>query len=345
MNKAEMKKVLLVKTRAMGDTILSTAALNSLRDSLPDSCQIHVMAPAPWHVLLEEHPSVDRLWVVNKKSGLIEKMKQIRDIRRERFDAVFALHASNSTAWIAKLSGAPNRSVHFHGITDSNRFSTVEISGKGQIKPILERDFDAIKAIVPAAEMKKTSLVIAECAKNEAQKILDQKKLKSPYLVIGLGASRPAKMWPVERFHQLAQRWISEKKGSVIVIAGPDESELASSFANDENTLVRLGGDLMVNAGLIARAEWFIGNDSGPKHLAVALGVKTLTLFGPENPFEWHPYDRKAHPVIFIEGLSCRKALAEGLPEWCGIHQCVEQKHRCMREISVDQVRNKLWER
>jgi ADP-heptose:LPS heptosyltransferase len=74
----------------------------------------------------------------------------------------------------------------------------------------------------------------------------------------------------------------------------------------------------------------------------VALGVKTITLFGPENPFEWHPYAKDEHPIAYVENLPCRKSLAPGLPEWCAIRECVSEKHRCMREIAVEDV-TRLW--
>ena len=65
--------------------------------------------------------------------------------------------------------------------------------------------------------------------------------------------------------------------------------------------------------------------------MAASLGVPTVTLFGPENPTEWHPYDRAKHPVFFLADLPCRMVHSSGDLPWCGIPLCVREQHRCMQ--------------
>jgi heptosyltransferase-2 len=91
-------------------------------------------------------------------------------------------------------------------------------------------------------------------------------------------------------------------------------------------------------AALISQASVFVGNDSGPRHIAVALETPSVTLFGPEHPFEWHPYPTERHPYLFIDGLACRRDALPGYPAWCGIEPCEVEQHQCMRLIGVDQV-------
>src|SRR5690606_32730203 len=91
-------------------------------------------------------------------------------------------------------------------------------------------------------------------------------------------------------------------------------------------------------ASVLRHCALFCGNDSGPKHIAVAVETPTVTVLGPEHPFEWHPYPRERHSYLFIESLACRKDADPGMPAWCGLDVCVEERHRCMRDIGVEQV-------
>ena len=133
------------------------------------------------------------------------------------------------------------------------------------------------------------------------------------------------------------------------IVTGPGEAEERFSAQVLDHLRARglraLGaggkGDFAHAAGLgvrrlacaLSAVRCYVGNDSGPKHLAVAVGVPTFTFFGPEDPGEWHPYPRAAHPVFFRPGLDCRR---EDNGRWCGLEECNLQgaaRHRCMEEL------------
>jgi ADP-heptose:LPS heptosyltransferase len=96
--------------------------------------------------------------------------------------------------------------------------------------------------------------------------------------------------------------------------------------------------NVRVLAARISGLNVLLGNDSGPRHLASALGVPTVTLFGPEHPLEWHPYSVDRHPRLFIEPLPCRKNAEPGSPPWCGLQECIIEAHQCMTRIGSDEV-------
>jgi heptosyltransferase-2 len=129
------------------------------------------------------------------------------------------------------------------------------------------------------------------------------------------------------------------------IITGPGEAE--ERFGGEVIDQLRAKGlrprdggkgDFIHAAGLGVRelaaalsvCRAYVGNDSGPKHLAVAVGIPTFTFFGPEDPVEWHPYDRALHPVFFLPGLACRR---EDQGRWCGLQLCTEERHRCMADL------------
>ncbi|MDR3606062.1 MAG: glycosyltransferase family 9 protein [Oligoflexia bacterium] len=353
-----------MKLRALGDTVLMTAALAELKRAWP-AADIHVAVTSTWAPLLENHPAVSQIWKYERFEDRGARAKSVMrlalKLRREHFDCVVNLHASPSSAMIAFATGAPIRSIHFHGHKDRNRHSTVEIPGKGIVKPIIERDMDAVRALgiqVPSGRL--PQIYIHEREREEAAQRLSRSGLAStgPLLVIGLGASRPAKAWPIERYAELAVRWANDVKGGrVLAVLGPSEKSEFDDFLKAlERSLLKQVSDPGLHAAIRSRitaerdlslrqlaavmtlASVCAGNDSGPRHIAVAVGCPTVTVFGPEDPFEWHPYDRKIHPLLYIENLPCRRDAMPGMPPWCGVHVCVQEQHRCMAMIDVDSV-------
>jgi heptosyltransferase-2 len=161
-------------------------------------------------------------------------------------------------------------------------------------------------------------------------------------LGIALGASRPTKSWPIERFVEAAKLWKEKTSGGVVVFTGPGEKALADEFkaklGSTEGVLFEDNMSVRELAAKLSRLSVFLGNDSGPKHIAVALHVPTVTVFGPEHPFEWHPYSKERHPYFFIENLACRRDAMPGMPAWCGLENCVVEGHKCMTQIAAGPV-------
>lgn len=346
------KKILAVKFRQMGDTLIVTPALEQLRKHFPDA-EIHVAVTKAWAPLLENHPAVNRIWVYEEPKAHPLKVASMLlmglRLRSQNYDCVLNFHASSSSALLSRLSGAPIRAIHFHGAFHKNEFSTVSIPGKGQVKPAIERDMDVVRGL--GIEVKENFWPRIFLTKDELSRVSSELLLsekKKPILGIGIGASRPTKIWPVDRFAQLAEQWIKSSGGSVVVPFGPGDMELKEKFLSSLSPEISGNVFCFDNlpirklAALLSHVNVFAANDSGPRHLAVAAGVPTVTLFGPEHPLEWHPYPADRHPRFFIDGLNCRTPTAPGWPAWCGLQSCVHENHKCMKNITVDQVFTKV---
>jgi heptosyltransferase-2 len=355
------KKVLALKLRALGDTVLMTASVRELRRAYPDA-ELHVAVQTPWASVFENFPGVHKVWTYDRHRDPAARAKALTrfalKLRRERFDCVVNLHASPSSATLSFASGAPHRAVHFHGHRDRNRYSTVRIPGKGVLKPIIERDMDTVRSLgleVPEGRLPRIFLSPAEVTRAEQR--LELQGFASPLLGIGLGSSRATKCWSLERFAEVSVRWATDTGGSVVAFVEAGERERGLGFlkAVDESlrrlvpeiraraaVRARIGLETLLDirflAAMLSRCAVLLGNDSGPRHLGVAVGLPTVTLFGPEHPFEWHPYPLDRHPRFFIEPLECRKDAQPGMPAWCALDVCVEQGHRCMALIGVDAV-------
>ncbi len=353
------RKILAVKLRALGDTVLMTAPLLELRKSFPNA-EIHVVVTRAWATLLEGHPAVDKIWFYDRHREATARARAIAGLalklRKEKFDWAINFHASPSSATLCYALGAKTRSIHFHGHKDKNRYSTVVVPGKGVLKPVIERDMDTIRALgvnAPVGVLPQIFLRNEEI--ESAKRKLAGLGLPGPYLCLGIGASRPTKRWPMDRYASIALRWCDETQGSVLVFNSLDETRERDEFYAEVGKKSvewyidprarhavrdRIHNETQIElrqmAALFQLSTAYFGNDSGPKHIAVASGLKTLTVFGPEDPFEWHPYPTDRHPYLFIEGLPCRRDHEPGMRPWCGLHECKIEEHRCMKKILED---------
>ncbi len=322
------KKILAIKLRALGDTVIFTASLRALIEKFPGA-RVDALVPEAYVEVLRDFPGLGRVRAWPRENGWIGKLRPfvslLPQLRAENYDCVVNFHASPRSAQFARLLGARTRAIHFHGHRDINRFSTVLIPGKGMVKPIIERDLDCVRALG------------AEILPGSARTFVVRTRAtqQPPLLVISPGASRPTKMWALDSFVEVARRWTA-LGGEAIFLLGPAEADLDKRISTTARTVI--SRSLAESIALLSSATVFAGNDSGPKHLAVALGVPTVTVFGPEDPFEWHPYSRQEHPILFRAGLSCRVSGDMDKPGWCAIPVCHAEGHRCMNDISVDEV-------
>lgn len=336
----------------MGDTVLMTAALSALKSAFPRA-DIDVCVTAAWAPLLEQNPAIRKIIPferrTNRRARLRSLMKLGFELRSVGYDAVLNLHASPSSSAMALATFAKIRAVHFHGHTDRNRYSTVTIPDKGVLKPIIERDLDVVRALGAhvAQDAFPTQIFLSDAERAAAATKLKDLGLTGPILALGLGASRDTKRWSTANWVELARRWTQARGGSVLALGAQDEAPLIAEWltavgAGAAPTQFAALTDLSVRelAQVLSQVTVLAGNDSGPRHIAVAIGRPTVTLFGPEDPFEWHPYPRREHPSLFVPHLPCRRDASPGYPAWCGLHTCTVERHRCMTEITVDQV----WE-
>ncbi len=344
------KKILVTKFRAMGDTILLTAALKELHRLFPNA-EIHAAVTDPWISLLDGMPGVTKLWPVTWHNDRAARTKAATalafKLRGQKYDLVCGFHASPASAMVALSTGAKTRAIHFHSFKAKNLYSTVQVPGKGMMKPVVERDLDTVRSLgLPVPEGVMPEIFLRETEREFAREELRAWGMTAPVFGIALGASRPTKIWPIHRFAEVALKLVRERNASVLVITGPGEESLVEEFFKSipsqqeirDQIQVMKPANVRTLAARISVLDMLIGNDSGPRHLAAALKVPTVTIFGPEHPLEWHPYPQNQHPRLFIEAMPCRNNQEQGSPPWCGLFECIKEEHRCMKEISVDSV-------
>ena len=321
---------MVIKLRGIGDAVLATPALQALKRSDPD-LRLTAMLPAPADQVLRCCPYVNDLvsWAKGREGSVV------LSLRRARFDCVVNLHASLRSAFLGYLSGARVRVIHDHG--GRPYFTTVRVPEATVRKSAIERDLDAVRALgVPVSPSLRPEVFLSSEEKAWAEAFLEEKKVQGEAVVlVAIGASTPSKRWPPERFGRLCAKLSSEQRVRVLLSSTPaDEGLLERFFRECPGERVIRVHDVPIRQvmALLWTSRLTIGNDSGIKHLACGLGTPTLTLFGPEDIEEWHPYSPEDGHEVIVKEVACRG-------KGCGLLECEDLT--CLRQISVEEVLEK----
>lgn len=139
-------------------------------------------------------------------------------------------------------------------------------------------------------------------------------------LVLAPGSGAQEKNWPAEFYAMVAEWWEQEYDGKAVVVLGPVEEERARDRNPRGRAVVIRGLDLARLAALISRCDFYLGNDSGVTHLAAALGVETVALFGPTDPLQWAPYGRRV--TVITRNVDCSPCSSSAMKS-CPHHKCL----------------------
>ncbi|HYM11796.1 MAG TPA: glycosyltransferase family 9 protein [Bryobacterales bacterium] len=308
--------VAVIRLRSMGDTVLTTPALALLKSARPD-LRIFVVLERPWDRLLESNPDVAGVIVLEGSA----RWKTLAALRGLRPALCLNLHGGSTSAWLTALSGARWRAGFAHF-----QFQPVYNAKIPRAQEILGRPSDAP---VHTAEHLAAAMFCLGVEPQEipaARLFAEAAPARSPYAVLHLGAAYFTKQWAPERFAELA-RWLRREQGlEPILLAGPGEGRLLAEmkeFRSFDNLSL---GEMMA---LLKGAELFVGNDSGPAHVAAAFGVPCVVIFGSSNSRVWHPW-RTRYEVVET-ARDCKP---------CPGDRCYAfDRPRCILSVEVEPVR------
>lgn len=348
------RKVLVIKTRAIGDTVLLTGVLRVLKQHRP-SWNIQVLVRTEAAPVLEGLPYISRIFAVNEPKGALNRLafwlKMVRRLRAQHYDQILNFHASNRTGLVAKLLRAEVCVANHHDLKSKNFFSDLPVPDRGKVKAIIDRDLDVLRAIGVMATVDEAmpEIRLTSFELEEADRLLKQKNAGTDRIFLGIGGSRATKRWTPEHFVELIEL-VSQKKNASFVIASIQsdkdwieefQSQLAKKPGLSDRVTHFENLSLRTVAAIASRCKVYAGNDSGLKHIAVAVGLPTFTFFGPESPNEWHPYPEDTHRYAFIEQMGCRTETGK---HWCPVEVCSAHEHRCMIEIKPEHVLKDILE-
>lgn len=280
--------VVLVRLRSLGDSVLATPAFALLRQALPHA-SVHVVMDGNVAGVLEGQPDIDGVLALESDSGIRGKIDLLRRVRALRPAICIDMHGGSTASWLSALSGARWRvgCGHFRHSWAYN----VRIP---RAQEVLGRE---LTQRVHTAEHHAATMIHLGAPRDE----IPAARLGSPptqdesrYVVIHAGAAYETKRWTVEHF-RLVAKGIERSHGlRPVFVLGPGDTGLAGELSEFD---VRESLQLSELKSLLAGARLFVGNDSGPAHVAAAFGVPTVVIFGSSDSAVWRPW-RTPHRVI-----------------------------------------------
>ena len=334
------KKILIIKLSSLGDVVHTLPVSRTLRQEYPKS-YIAWIIEERYQELLYKNPDIDEVIPISTKAWrknwnrktLGEILRTIKKIRSEKFDAVFDLHGLIKTGVIAMLSGARIK-VGFHKDNCKEKISSIFTNKKA---PYMGSGIHVVDMYLTLI---KTSLRIQKESKqfplpeHQWEKVEDffqnQPELNAkPIIGINPGAGFESKLWELERFAQLADRITSEMDYSILLTWGPGEEQKAQQIAASmkRKSWVAPATSIQESIRLYKHLKLLVSCDSGPLHLCAALGVPTVSLFGPTDPARNGAYGRDHDTVYKV--LAC---------SFCWKRKCPLGTKECMKQVTVDEV-------
>jgi ADP-heptose:LPS heptosyltransferase len=292
-----MKRILIISTTGMGDSLWGTPALRALKKSFPEA-EIHFLVNSHWKTLFASNPNIDRIipyspkWFQQPRVGF--KLLQYQ------YDHVLIFHANKDITrllpWLRYRSLLAHQ--NFDWIAEKNRVRIDTLVHGIQRRLIL-----LLKAGVDP-DGGQMEIFFNESDLKDANRFLEQKSLSPQnYIYINIGASGAHRRWPEDRFFELAEKILAETNYKIILGGGPAEKQhifdmrekLAPDRCQDS-----IGIPLKPDSHIISQARLLITCDTGPMHIGFALKVPTIALFGPYDPRGSGPFDLKKNHCFML---------------------------------------------
>jgi ADP-heptose:LPS heptosyltransferase len=286
----EPHRILLIRLRAFGDVVLTTPLLRALKLRYPFA-DLHVLTDSLPGALLSGNPHVNRSWVSPPRNApLGEQIGFLRRLCREKFDLVLGLFGNPRSAWMAFATGAPVRAGYAYRFRRHAYTHPVPMNKVRKYQ--VEVNLDVLRHLGIPDDGGRTELFLRDAERHWAGDYLRKHLAPHSESLVGLNptGSWSAKRWPFEHWTTLVER-LAGKGLRPLVFWSPGDPEGVKAWADERGNKVVLAPptDMRQLMALISELGLLVGNDGAPQHIAQALGVKTLTLFGPTWGISWNP--------------------------------------------------------
>lgn len=336
------RRILLSRLRFMGDVILTTPLIRQMRRLFPEA-RLAYLTDERFAPLLEHNPHLNDIIAVRTQradsffQNALATTRLMRYLRRQKFDLTIDLFGNPRTALQCWITGAPTRvGGDFRG---RRRLYTVLVPQDNQLRTAIAFHWRSFSALGLALGDNRTEVFLSDAERRWAKEYLSSKGVSLNRPIIGLhpGATWPNKRWPAQKFGDVAKH-LSRDGIQIVITRGPNEREFAEA-------VVQSAGDaapqlivldvlhLRQLAAVLGQLSVYVANDCGAMHLAVAVGTKTLGIFGPSQPEIWFPYSREDGHLSLVESVDCRPCHKDYCP--LGTLACLENlsPSRVVKEI------------
>lgn len=335
-----IEKILVRGVNWIGDTILTLPSIEALRNLLP---RAHITLLVKDHLssLFRNAPWVDEVLACPRASAgmrsLEEEIHLVRNLRRGGYNCALVFPRSPRSALTPYLAGIRYRigyAAHGRGLLLTHRIRETQA-----LRTSHQADYyyELVKFMGVSAGRPLPRLCIGSEEDALAQSFYDATGIASQHRVIALNPGStygPAKCWPPGRYIELARRLLASPRNRLLLVGGSDNAGLVEYIylSLNRRALKAVGKDLMLLAAILKRCDLMITNDTGPMHMASAVGIPVIALFGPTDPLTTSPLG--PHNRLMRKQTDCSPCLKRICPH----------NHRCMEAITVDEVEAAAYE-
>lgn len=327
------KRILVFNVNWLGDVLFSTCALKALRRAYPEAFIACIVHPRTLEVL-QDNPSIDEIIIFDERKKdrhLLSKFRFVSHLRRRNFDTAYLFHRSFTRSMLLALAKIPHR-IGYKAKKRTGLLLTKKIALPKEKLHRAEYFLDILRQCGIVVDVREYEFFVDNSSRKRIAEMLEEERLKkSDFLVcLNPGGNWLLKRWFPERFAQVADRLIEEFNAKIIITGSSKDLSLAKEIASQMNRqpIITCGSTNLKELGaIIERSKLFISADSGPMHIAVALRVPTIALFGPTSPEITGPRGRGKIKLIHKD---------VGCPVPCYNVKCKD--NRCMKAISVQEV-------
>jgi len=336
---AALKRVLVIQLRHHGDVLLASPLFTVLKNRAP-SAELDALVYSDTRDMLDLHPAIAQVHVVNRRwkdlgsfARLAQEWRLFAALRERRYDLVVHLSEHPRGAWLARTLGARDAVA-----PDFPRKPPLWRKSFSHLAPLpphakrhrVEVNLDTLRRIgvQPGEDERRLVLVPGEEADRSVERLLSAQGLAARgFIHFHPGSRWQFKCWPPERAAALIDA-LAQRGERIALTSAPDERELAliaEIHRRASASIADFSGQLSLKqlAALSSRAKLFIGVDSAPMHIAAAMRIPTVALFGPSGELEWAPW-HIPHRIVASNAHSCRPCGNDG----CGggkVSECLTQ--------------------
>jgi len=328
-----LARVLVIRLSSLGDILLTTPVLRLLREHCP-AARIDFLTKATYQDVLYANPCVDRLLLLEPQQGLRETL---RSIRQTHYVVVVDLHRTLRSRLLYRGLRAQHKLTYTKRTWRRALMVHLGWNTLRAMTPVPELYVAPLRRLGITAPLPPLEMHLTAESRNAMRTYLWQESPASaarPLLAVAPGAHWATKRWPVERFAAVAEALAQAQQAAVVVLGSAEDGLLAQELCQRLSVPVLDSTgklSLMHTAALLQQCHLLLSNDSGLMHMATALRVPVVAIFGPTvQEFGFYPF--KAWAQVVSADLPCRPCSTKG--SRC----CPRGHHQCMQQVTVEQV-------
>lgn len=330
----DVRRVLVVRLRSIGDTVLATPSLYALRRFLPEA-EIDILLEDWVAPVLEGFTDVSRVIKV-ERGNIAARAQAAKELRSARYDVAFNLHGGTTATILTRASGARHR-VGYRSYRYSRLYNHAAPPANELWRKTATHSVEQQLALlgwtgVPVSDRPPTRLAVTNQAAASIKEKLGAEGFKENDRValFHTAAAFETKQWAPENFARVAEA-LAVRGFRIAAVAAPNEAATLDALTGNSSAPIAAFTDLSLPevTAMAARSSLFVGNDSGIAHIASAVRTPSVVIFGSSNIAHWHPW---ANPLAEVvrEELPCQP---------CPGYSCAEfHQPECIRRVSVEKV-------